>query len=361
MRTDLSAFIEHARERGLDHQTIRLLLRSAGWKEKDVVEAVAETSLDHPIPPPPDRGGAREAFLHLLTFASFYASVIALVMLLFAYVNRAFPDPAWTAYGEALQLTSIRWSLAFVIVAFPIFFGLSRLLLGEMRRQPERSWSGTRRWLTYLTLFFAALALGGDLIALVFRLLSGELSTRFLLKVAIVLGVAGLSFAYYLLSLRLPLQRPASGRVQRAFAGTAGTIVLATLAWGFVIAGLPGTARLQKFDERRVEDLRTIRSEILFHCLGTRFEGIRERKLQNPVPATLEKVSANATYRRPGIVDPENGEPYEYEALDERSFRVCATFRNPRDEDRDPLWNHPAGRHCYEFDVLETGTRTAGR
>ena len=46
MTTDLSAFIEHAREKGMDHTTIRMLLLSGGWKEKDVVEALAKTSLE---------------------------------------------------------------------------------------------------------------------------------------------------------------------------------------------------------------------------------------------------------------------------------------------------------------------------
>ena len=353
MSVDLSTFIEHAREKGMDHATIRMLLLSAGWKEKDVIEALAKTSLEMPIPAPPDRGGAREAFFHLLTFAAFYASVIAVVLLLFRYIDRLFPDPAMLEHLATWDLSAIRWSLAFVIVSFPFFLWFSRVLLREMRVHPERSWSGTRRWLTYLTLFLASIALGGDVITLVFRLLEGELTARFVLKVLVVLVIAGLAFVYYFFSLRMSVDRRGTTRMHRAFAGVASGIVLFAVVWGFAVTGSPGTARLHKFDERRVEDLQTIRGEIENICLGDgRLRPPKERQLLRPLPATLEQVANSARRRRPNILDPETGEAYGYEVLEEAHFRLCATFRFARDEERNPVWNHQPGRHCFEFDAL---------
>jgi hypothetical protein len=354
MSNELSSFIEHAREKGMDHATIRMLLLSAGWKEKDVIEALAKTSLEMPIPAPPDRGGAREAFFHLLTFAAFYTSIIAVVLLLFRYVNRLFPDAAMLQRSEAWDLTAIRWSLAFVIVSFPWFLWLSRALLREMQAHPERSWSGTRRWLTYLTMFLASIALGGDVITLVFRLLEGELSTRFVLKVLVVLVIAGLAFVYYFLSLRMPVDRRGTTHMHRGFAGAAGGLVLFTIVCGFAVTGSPGTARLHKFDDRRVEDLRTIQTEIGNICLGDgRYHPPEERQLQRPIPATLEQVADAARRNRPDIRDPETGDAYGYEILNERRFRLCAKFNFPRDEVHDPVWNHGTGLQCFEFDVLE--------
>jgi hypothetical protein len=56
--------------------------------------------------------------------------------------------------------------------------------------------------LTYMTLFVAAAVLIGDVANLVFRLLGGELSTRFSLKVVTVGAIAGTAFWYYLSDLR---------------------------------------------------------------------------------------------------------------------------------------------------------------
>jgi hypothetical protein len=351
--TELASFIEHARRKGMDHSTIRMLLLSAGWKEKDVIEALAKTSLEIPIPAPPDRGGAREAFFHLLTFAAFYASVIAVVLLLFRYVNRLFPDPAMMARGGAWELSAIRWSLAFVIVAFPLFLWLSRSLLREMRAHPERSWSGTRRWLTYLTLFLASIALGGDVVTLVFRLLEGEMTTRFVLKVLVVLVVAGLALVYYLLSLRMPVAKPQTRRMHHVFAGASGGIVLLVLVWGFVVTGSPGTARLHKFDDRRLEDLKSIKAELETICLGeTRYRSSEERQMVRPLPATLSEVAASARQRRPDTLDPQTGKGYGYEIIDPSRYRLCATFHFARDEEYEPFWNHEAGHSCFEFDLL---------
>jgi hypothetical protein len=62
---------------------------------------------------------------------------------------------------------------------------------------PTRRNSAVRRWLTYLTLTLAAFLVLGDLISLIDSLLSGELTTRFVLKSLIVGTIAGALFGYY--------------------------------------------------------------------------------------------------------------------------------------------------------------------
>ena len=71
-----------------------------------------------------------------------------------------------------------------------------------MARSPAKRLSAVRRWLTYVTLFLAATVLIGDLITLVYNLLGGELSLRFVLKVLVVGTIAGAIFGYYLRDLR---------------------------------------------------------------------------------------------------------------------------------------------------------------
>lgn len=357
MTTSLNDFIAHARKKGMDHQTIRILLLSAGWKEKDIAEALTEQALDMPVPMPTDSGGAREAFFHLLTFASLYTSVIALIILFFTYINRLFPDPALAGqyyYQSSFDLSGIRWSMASVIVAFPLFILLSRFLLKEMRAHPERAWSGIRRWLTYLTLFVAAMALLGDVITLVFSLLEGELSVRFLLKVLVVLVTAGMTFTYYFVSLKTSVADPKMKNFHRSFGLTASVIALIGVVWGIVLAGSPATERERKFDDRRIEDIRAIQSEVLNIVLdNTRYLPPADRVMVNPIPATLEDVAQKAIYQKLTILDPETGEPYGYSKIDDAHFRVCAVFNAIRDEQYDIFWNHGAGQKCFDFDVMD--------
>jgi hypothetical protein len=143
-----------------------------------------------------------------------------------------------------------------------------------------------------------------------------------------------------------------------SFAAVAGALVLAVLVGGFVIAGTPMTARLEQWDERKLDDLQTIRAEIGYIVLEPSESGGRPR-LKRPLPKTLEEVVKLAEYSRPQIRDPQTGNLYEYEVIDETHFRLCATFNLSRDKAYEVFWNHPAGQHCYVVDVSRTTDRVA--
>lgn len=360
MKASLTDFVAHARKKGMDHQTIRMLLLSSGWKERDVVKALTEQTLEMDVPVPPDTGGAREAFFHLLTFVGLYTWAISLIVLFFNYINRAFPDAAFEDmyYSYDAGLSTIRWSLAAVIVSFPLLYVLSRFLIREMKQTPEKAWSGVRRWLTYLTLFVAAAALMGDVITLVFYLLEGELSIRFLLKVFVVLVLAGSVFTYYFLSLKVHPSDPRGVAINKTFGWVAIAFTLIALIWGIVITGSPASSRDRRFDEQRISDLRTIQSEIYNITLGVdryRPDGTIP-PLKEPLPATLEEVREKATYMKVSVADPQTSEPYGYAVLSETNFELCADFTFARDEEYDIFWNHPEGRKCFTFN-LETPVR----
>src|SRR3546814_11900485 len=100
--------------------------------------------------------------------------------LLFDLINAAFPDAASTRgyFGS-----SMRWSTASVIIAFPLFTLLARHLARETERQPITRLPPVRRWLTYLTLFLSPVALICDFTTLVSHLHRGALRVPFVLNV----------------------------------------------------------------------------------------------------------------------------------------------------------------------------------
>ncbi len=198
MPDSLSQFVEHARSKGLDHATIFALLRSEGWKEQEIAAAIAARELSMPVPERAGIGTARDAFLHLLAFTALYAWAISLVILLFNYINFQFPDPAMpvSSYQIEMALASVRAALATLIVAYPLFLANWWYLLREVRKYPEKAKSGVRRWLTALSMFVAAVTILGNVITVVYYLVEGDLTVRFLLKVAVLLVVAGGLFLY---------------------------------------------------------------------------------------------------------------------------------------------------------------------
>jgi hypothetical protein len=333
-----------------------MLLLSAGWKEKDIARALTAQALDVPVPTPPDVGGAREAFLHLLTSAALYTAVSYALTLIFSYVDLKVPDLATTPYAQLESEASraiIPVAMAAVIVAFPLLMWLSSTLLREMKAAPDKVRSPLRRQLTYLTLFLAAGMMAIDVITLVAYLLQGELSTRFLLKVAAVLVVGGAGFFYYFKSLKMSPEEMQTTRFHRWFGWCTSTIVAACLVGGLFVVGPPATERLRRFDAQRTADIKMISEEVFNATVGTAWRNAATTlSIKQPLPRTLDEVLAGARQRRPRITDPKTGTAYEYQVLGESTFRVCASFEQVRDEAGDVAWNHPAGRHCFDFDAL---------
>jgi hypothetical protein len=153
-----------------------------------------------PVPRPRPYLSARDAFVYLVLFTTLYLNAYHFGSLLFQLINRAFPDAA-TPYDNGVS-QSIRWSVASIIIAFPVFLWFSAKIRGEVTRQPVKRQSAVRRWLTYLTLFVAAVVLICDLITLVDGLLGGEITVRFALKVIVAAVIACVVFGYYLWDLR---------------------------------------------------------------------------------------------------------------------------------------------------------------
>ncbi|MHC4785508.1 MAG: DUF5671 domain-containing protein [Planctomycetota bacterium] len=220
MDEKLTQFVDHARDKGMDHATIRQLLLSAGWKDKDIAEVFCTRELEIPIPEPAEAGPARargvrrtgsvwprrarDAFLHLLTFGALFTWATSLILLFFVYINFAFPDPAWRVSQSGLEeiFSVVRAQLATLIVSFPIFLVLWHFLLREVRRDPEKAKGAIRRWLAYLTLFVGAITLAADVMTLIYFLLEGQLTARFLLKAAMLFLIAGSLVLYLAFTLR---------------------------------------------------------------------------------------------------------------------------------------------------------------
>jgi hypothetical protein len=210
-RLTLINFIETARTKGASDEFLYQLLRSRGWSQQDIESAFAQvyehlTGLTMPVPRGRSSESARDAFLYLLSFATLGIWSQSLGEIGFIVIDRFIPDPLNRTYdNSAYQLAS---SLARLIVVFPIYLFLMRLLIKELTAHPDKYQSGIRKWLTYLALFVAALIVIINIVIFLTSLLRGELTLRFTGRVVIVLIVAGGIFWYYLTWLQRQPTRP---------------------------------------------------------------------------------------------------------------------------------------------------------
>ena len=202
---ELRSFVKNGLTQGVSRTELQDVLTRAGWPRDDVggaLRSFAEIAFPIPVPRPQPYLSARDAFMYLLLFMTLYISAFSLGQLLFQFINQAFPDPAARAFAAESIRQAIRWPVASLIVAFPVFLGMARLITRDLSADPAKRGSKVRRWLTYVTLFVAASVLIGDVTTLVYHVLGGELTVRFLLKVLTVGSIAGTAFWYYLSDLQ---------------------------------------------------------------------------------------------------------------------------------------------------------------
>lgn len=292
----------------------------------------------------------KDFFLYLGVMAMLYASVISLINLLFAYIDYSFPDVL--NYGFDPYLSTIRWGMAFLFIIFPAFLVGTWYINMEVRANLEKESIGVRKWLTYLALFVAGVAILVDLSVLIYTFLGGEITARFALKVLVILIVSGFGLSYYLLDLRGKIRE--SLNLGRIFGAVAFIAVIISIVGGFFIVGSPSTQRAYRFDQERISDLQNIQWQIVNYW--------QQRQSFPKSLADLNDPISN--YAVPS--DPETGEQYEYKLGEGYAFELCATFAkesrggNVAVERTKPMpvqgefgfenenWLHKAGRVCFE-------------
>lgn len=291
----------------------------------------------------------RDFFLYVGAMVTLYWSAGSLIALLFRSIDTVLRDQL-EFYLDPYS-SGIRFAIASLIVVFPISVILFRIIKREALADPRKLLLPIRRWLYALTIFITGAALAGDVIALLSSFLGGELTARFVLKVISVLVVAGLIFWFCLTEIRMSSASPA--RVRREFLYFAPLLVLAAIIYGFVVMGSPMSIRALRFDERRIQDLRSVQWQIVNYW---------QQKGRFPKSlADLEDTISG--YRNP--TDPRTKESYEFTLGEGYSFELCAAFELPSRSDSGALigphpikarlelaydenWEHAAGRVCFE-------------
>jgi hypothetical protein len=291
---------------------------------------------------------AKDFFLYIGVMITLYVSSVSLVALLFQIINKLFPDSLYF-YGDVYSV-GVRMAIAALVVIFPIFLWLSHLIHKELVALPEKRNLEIRKWLTYLTLLVAGIAVAVDLVVVVNSFLGGEITTRFILKALVVVVVAGGIFYHYLTDIR----QATGTNLGRAklFSRIAIGLVLVSVVGGFFAMGSPMQQRKILLDEQKIADLSMIQSRVVYYWQQKQRLPVQLSDLNDPITGFTAPT------------DSDLDEAYEYRALSGTTFELCATFNTSSSEsvgkgrnmpmyydmgvDSSYGWQHEAGRMCFE-------------
>jgi Domain of unknown function (DUF5671) len=349
MNEHLLEFIEAAKSKGASDDSLVGLLKGQGWPEDAVYAALAAhyqklTGLNVPTR---KRSGAaaKDAFYYLLAFSTLATWTIGFGSLMFTLIENWIADPlAQGRYGYPNYSNSVlASSIASILVAFPIYLFVMRLIIRDARHDPEKLDSGVRKWLTYIALLIAAGVMIGDLVTVLEFFLRGEFTSRFLAKAGTVIVISGAVLWYYLGELKRPASDARSALDLRDAGAAAGASVAIGIAvvLGFLSLGGPSNQRLVQADNKRIENLVMLANQV-------------NNKWNFSNHTLPSNIDALPTY---SLNDPVTHQPYEYHAKGTHEYELCATF--DRDDRKDTpaaenkFWNHPKGHFCFALDPSE--------
>ncbi len=198
----LSAFVREAVALGRSEAEIGAALATAGWSRAEIAAGLAAWDRAPGLPPVPRPRAAAspgEALAHLVLFVALGIVAFNLWLVGLALIDRFVPDPLDP--GLYVVRSDVRWAVAGLAVAWPLWAALTLRLARAEGADPGRRRSPVGRWLTAAALFLAAVTIVGDLIAVIARFLDGELTARFLAKAVLVAALAGAVFLLYARSL----------------------------------------------------------------------------------------------------------------------------------------------------------------
>ena len=127
---------------------------------------------------------------------------------------------------------------------------------------------------------------------------------------------------------------------RRILLGVVLVVVVAAVIAGLMTAGSPAQARLERLDQRRVQDLSTIRQSV--NAYWNRHSNL---------PAAL--ADAAGTNGQPSLpVDPATKQAYGYRVTGPNTFELCAEFQS---SSADAIgwpdgshWAHGIGHQCFQ-------------
>lgn len=296
---------------------------------------------------------ALHLFLYLVSFFSLASFSFGIGAILFQFINKHFPDAVLLDYSNYFAQPAVKFGIASIIIAMPLYFTLMYFIVKYLYEGKIKENSGIRKWLTYIILFFTSAIIIGDLITSVFRMLDGDMMTRFILKVLVVFLIAGLIFVYYIVEMKKRDMVGMKYLMNKIFLFFGIIISCVVFVLGFTIIDSPFVSRDKKIDQKIVSDIKSYDRQVVNYY-----------NEKGVLPENLENLKSESSYYGREI-----NKAIIYRKISLTEYKLCANFKRASSEykeernrnylydgfsDNNEGWKFEKGDYCFEKNVKNT-------
>jgi hypothetical protein len=291
------------------------------------------------------------AFYYLLALVALVFTAIATGQILFQVINQNLPD-IFGQYGTDFSSEVLKFAISAILIAAPIFYVMSRLIYKHLFKGDLDKDSGIRRWLTYFILFVSAVVIIVFLIVTINNFLNGEWTSKFLLKMLTVIGIAAVVFTFYLYDIRRPKVLKKKDVVIKIYFGASVAVIIAVFVSALFLVETPTEARNRRVDERIINNFSNIENGINSYY-----------NTNHKLPASLNDLGKEAM-AVDSLIDPTTREQFVYRAGSGLDYQLCADFRTDNKNSHDAIYQyvdqnrrHLAGYQCLDFKAYDASLK----
>lgn len=213
---------------------------------------------------------AKEVGIELGMFVALFFSIVSVVQIIFSAIDKKFPDvlTAVSYNGVGILNDDMRLAVSIAAIAFPIYLGLAWMRANYLKANASRREVSALKYSQYAVMTLSGLFIVGTLMYVLYNYLGGSSSTAGALKALTVIVLSLVLGAYnYFLSERKYTNSNTSSIVATIVSLV---VVFGIMAYSISIIGSPATIRKIRFDEKRIEGLTNIQSQVLNYWQRTK-------------------------------------------------------------------------------------------
>ncbi|OGY94056.1 MAG: hypothetical protein A2406_00275 [Candidatus Komeilibacteria bacterium RIFOXYC1_FULL_37_11] len=292
---------------------------------------------------------AKYAFFYVLSLVALVFMSVSVGIIFFQIINKEIVDLI-NQYNGVYNDSAMKFAISAIIISAPIYYFTSRQIYKHLRQGTLSEEASVRKWFTYLILLVAIIVMIIWLITTINGFLSGELTTKAILKAVVALLISGITFSFYFYDIKRENIQGKKDKVLQIYFYGSLLVVLVAFAISIFVVDSPAETRKMKLDERVINSFYQIDS-------GVNNYYVKYSKM----PESIVQIKEESNYLTDEeFKNPITNEVYEYKAIGEDEYQLCTTFQysskdrvaQPYDYyNADKMWLHDAGYQCLNQKV----------